>query len=311
VDASQWPTLDPELAPILASLPEMTGAMDDVEPARRAMEEFMPKGPVPHEDELDITDARPLNCPPIRIYRPRRASGRCPGLLYLHGGGFCLGSVELEHGGAVQLAHALGAVVVSVEYRLAPEHPYPAALDDCYAALIYLAQLDTVDPARIGVHGQSAGGGLAAAVALLARDRGGPKLVVQSLGIPELDDRLETPSMQAFVNTPMWSRQQAIASWQHYLGGAEADGYAAPARTVDLTGLPPTYLTTMELDPLRDEGITYAMRLLAAGVSVELHSYPGTFHGSALVTSAKVSKRVSADLVAALAARLAPPRPDA
>jgi acetyl esterase len=304
VDASQWPTLDSELAGIVAVLPDMTGAMDDVVAARQAMVDFMPKGPVPHEDDLDITDVTLRDGVRVRVYRPSGATGYSPGLLYLHGGGFCLGSVELEHGGAVQLAHALRAVVVSVDYRLAPEHPYPAGLDDCYRALLFLADLDIVDKARIGVHGASAGGGLAAAVALLARDRGGPRLVVQSLGMPELDDRLETPSMKAFLDTPLWSRPQAEASWRHYLGGAEPDGYAAPARMADLSGLPPAYVTTMELDPLRDEGITYAMRLLAAGVSVELHSYPGTFHGSALATSAAVSKRQSADLIAALAAKL-------
>jgi acetyl esterase/lipase len=205
----------------------------------------------------------------------------------------------------VQLCHALQAVVVSVDYRLAPEHPYPAGLEDCYAGLLHLAGLDGVDTTRLIVHGQSAGGGLAAGVALLARDRGGPALRLQSLGIPELDDRLETASMQAFVGTPMWSRPQAVMSWQLYLAGAPADGYAAPARTADLRGLPPAYLTTMELDPLRDEGIQYALRLLAAGVSVELHSYPGTFHGSALVQDAAVSQRISADLVRALAHSLA------
>jgi acetyl esterase/lipase len=306
VDPSLWPTLDPELAPLLAALPETSGALSDVEAARRAMADFMPTGPVPHEDELDITDVQPAGCPAVRIYRPAGVTGRLPGLLYIHGGGFCLGSVELEHGGAVQLAHALRAVVVSVEYRLAPEHPYPAGLDDCYAALRFLAQLDVVDPNRLGVHGQSAGGGLAAAVALMARDRRGPALVVQSLGMPELDDRLETPSMKEFRHTPMWSLPQAEASWRLYLGDARPDEYAAPARARDLTGLPPAHITTMELDPLRDEGIIYGMRLLAAGVSVELHNYPGTFHGSAMASSAAVSKRMSVDLVTALATRLAP-----
>ena len=111
--------------------------------------------------------------------------------------------------------------------------------------------------------------------------------------------------MRAFTGTPLWSRPQAMKSWEHYLGGRPADGYAAPARMEDLSGLPPAYVTTMELDPLRDEGITYAMRLLAAGVSVELHSYPGTFHGSSLVTDAGVSKRMSADLLGALRRALA------
>ena len=186
--------------------------------------------------------------------------------------------------------------MVSVEYRLAPEHPYPAGLDDCVTGLAYLGTL--VD--RIAVHGQSAGGGLAAATVLRARDAGGSKVVFQSLGMPELDDRLETPSMQQFTATPLWSRPQAVKSWEYYLGGKPADGYAAPARNLDLSGLPPAHVTVMELDPLRDEGIAYAAAMLAAGVSVELHAYPGTFHGSSLVTEAAVSKRMSEDLLGAL-----------
>ena len=150
--------------------------------------------------------------------------------------------------------------------------------------------------------GSSAGGGLAAAVALLARDRGGPKLCFQLLGMPELDDRLETASMQAFDDTPLWNRPNAEISWRYYLGGTPADAapYAAPARVKDLAGLPPAYVSTMEFDPLRDEGIHYALRLLEHGVSVELHQYPGTFHGSNLVTSAQVSKRSSAEMYDAL-----------
>jgi acetyl esterase/lipase len=186
--------------------------------------------------------------------------------------------------------------VVSVDYRLAPEHPYPAGLDDCMRGLRYLAGL----AGPLAVHGQSAGGGLGAATVLRARDEGGPAIAFQSLGIPELDDRLETPSMQAFTSTPLWARPQAIRSWEYYLGGQPADGYAAPARNEDLSGLPPAHVTVMELDPLRDEGIAYAQRMLQAGVSVELHAYPGTFHGSALVTEAAVSKRQAADLVGAL-----------
>lgn len=297
MDASQFPTLDPELAPILEFLPDMTQSLEDLSGARAMLASFLPPGAAPGEELLDITD---LADPPVRVYRPQDAVGDLPGLLYLHGGGFCLGDVAMEHPLCVQLALELRCVVVSVEYRLAPEHPYPAGLDDCYAALVHLAGMEGVDATRVAVHGQSAGGGLAAATVLKARDLGGPAVCFQSLGIPELDDRLETPSMRAFVGTPLWSRPQAVRSWEYYLGGRTADAYAAPARAEDLRGLPPTYLTTMELDPLRDEGLTYAMRLLQAGVSVELHSFPGTFHGAQVVRGAAVVDRMEAELLTAL-----------
>ena len=293
MDAANFPTLDPELAPVLELLPDMTRGMDDIEAARAMIGALIPSGPVAGEELLDITDVEHDGVR-LRVYRPRKSTDN--GVLYLHGGGFCLGDVDTEHGGAVQIANGCDAVVVSVDYRLAPEHPYPAGLDDCYAGLVYLSQLAT----RIAVHGQSAGGGLAAAVALRARDRNGPAIAYQSLGMPELDDRLETPSMQAFVGTPLWSRPQAIKSWEYYLAGRPADSYAAPARATDLAGLPPAHVTVMELDPLRDEGIAYATRLLQAGVSVELHAYPGTFHGSSLVVDAAVSKRQAEDMLGAL-----------
>jgi acetyl esterase len=212
----------------------------------------------------------------------------------------------MEHSNAVRLANDLGAVVVSVEYRLAPENPYPAAIEDCDAALCWVHEQASelgVDPTRVAVVGSSAGGGLAAGLNLLARDRGGPPICFQFLGIPEIDDRLDTPSMQQFVDTPMWTRASAEQSWRRYLGdlyGGDVPAYAAPARATDLSGLPPTYVSTMEYDPLRDEGIIYALRLLQAGVSVELHSFPGTFHGSAAVTSAAVTQRQFAEMALAL-----------
>jgi len=293
VDVSKFPTLDPELAPVLELLPDMTGAMEDLAGARAAIAAMIPGGPVAGEELLDISDVQHEGVR-LRVYRPRTGTTR--GVLYLHGGGFCLGDIDTEHGGAVQVANEVDAVVVSVDYRLAPEHPYPAGLDDCYAGLVYLSGLVE----RLAVHGQSAGGGLAAATVLRARDLAGPAIAFQSLGIPELDDRLETPSMRAFVDTPLWSRPQAVRSWEYYLGGKPADAYAAPARAEDLSGLPPAHVTVMELDPLRDEGIDYATRMLQAGVSVELHAYPGTFHGSALVVDAAVSKRMAEDMLGAL-----------
>jgi acetyl esterase/lipase len=209
-----------------------------------------------------------------------------------------------------RVAGEIGAVVVATSYRLAPENPFPAGVEDCYASLCWTAANAEelgIDPDRLAIAGQSAGGGLAAACALMARDRGGPKLCFQLLEIPELDDRLETPSMLAFDDTPLWNRPNAVWSWKHYLGPdhkGEVSPYAAPSREQDLSGLPPAYVSTMEFDPLRDEGILYALGMLQAGVSVELHSLPGTFHGAALFPNARTSKRNSQEVVDALDRRL-------
>src|ERR1700712_2748906 len=138
MDADAFPTLDPELRGIVELLPETSGAFDDIPAAREMFETWLPTGPVPGEEKVEITD-EVVNGVPIRIYRPLGAEGKLPGILYLHGGGFCIGSIETEHGGAVDLANAVQAVVVNVDYRLAPEHPYPAGLEDCYLGLKRLA----------------------------------------------------------------------------------------------------------------------------------------------------------------------------
>ena len=297
--------IDPELAPLVDLLPSDLGLEDPV--AARAGFEAMLEGldrEVPPELGLSIEDRLVPGWEddpevPVRIYRPKEAaSGPVPGILMIHGGGFVVGNIETEHlGGAMMAAH-VGALVVSVEYRLAPEHAYPSALHDCYSALRFLHDEATalgVDRERIALVGASAGGGLSAATALFARDRFGPPVCFQMLHIPELDDRLETPSMQKFVDSPVWNRPLAEKSWRYYLGDLfgsdDVPAYAAPSRATDLSGLPPAYVSTAENDPLRDEGILYALRLLQAGVSVELHQFPGTFHGSAMVITAEVSRR--------------------
>ena len=300
---------DPELAPLAELIP--VSDLTDVAESRRWLEELI----APMNDGVDTTGVvihdreipGPDGLVPVRIYAPAHAGpeGRRPALLDIHGGGFVVGSIAMEHGMAVQVARDLGAVVVAVEYRLAPEHPFPAGLEDCYAALCWMRDCAPelgIDTGRIGVGGQSAGGGLTAATVLLARDRNGPAVCFQFLGIPELDHRLETTSMRTFVDTPMWHRANAEQSWRYYLGpeGGAVSPYASPAIAPDLRGLPPAYVTTMEFDPLRDEGITYALRLMEAGVSVELHTFPGTFHGSAAVTGAAVSRRAHQELFVAL-----------
>ncbi|HEX4219205.1 MAG TPA: alpha/beta hydrolase [Acidimicrobiales bacterium] len=295
--------IDPELAAVIPAIPAFEFA--DVEAARVGLEELSAQASqhvdttgVAFEDRL--VPAVGGHDIPVRLYTPRDRSERVPGVLYIHGGGFAVGSVESEHAGAVLLARSVDTAVVSVDYRLAPEHPFPAGLDDCYDTLTWMRDSADdlgLDTDRLAVFGNSAGGGLAAAVALATRDRGGPSLCFQYLGIPELDDRLETVSMRTFVDTPMWNRPNAEMSWQFYLGDdrSEVSPYAAPARATDLSGLPPTFISTMEFDPLRDEGLIYGLRLLQAGVTVELHQYPGTFHGSALVFTAATSVRQSAE----------------
>jgi acetyl esterase len=295
--------IDPELAVVLDLLPVIDTS--DLVAARAAFDTMLAEMPVdiPGIETLSIEDrfVPGWEGEPdvgVRIYRPLGATAPVPGILYIHGGGFIIGNVRTEHAGAAAIAIDLGAVVVSVEYRLAPEHPFPAPVHDCYSALSFLAASAGelgVDLDRLVITGASAGGGLAAGTALMARDRGGPRLCFQMLHIPELDDRLETPSMRAFTDTPLWNRPLAEESWKHYLGegvtGDDVSPYAAPSRAGDLSGLPPTYISTAEMDPLRDEGILYGLRLLQAGVSVELHQFPGTFHGSSLVATAAVSRR--------------------
>jgi acetyl esterase/lipase len=308
--------IDPELASVLDFMPVID--LDDPVEARRAFEKLLVsmRKPLPEADLLDIEDRMIPGWEgdpdvSVRVYRPKTATSEpatmLPGILLIHGGGFVVGSVEAEHVGAVLMAVEIGAVLVSVDYRLAPEHPYPAGLHDCYAALSYLhaeAGALGVDTERIALLGASAGGGLSAATALLARDRGGPPVCFQMLHIPELDDRLDTPSMRQFVEAPLWNQPLAVKSWQFYLGDmAGTDDvpiYAAPARATDLRGLPPAYISTAENDPLRDEGIAYALALLRAGVSVELHQFPGTFHGSALVARAAVSQRAAKEATVVL-----------
>lgn len=305
--------IDPEIAPWIALLAEVP--ITDVARARTLARELTPAGPTREPaiplaiTEQSVPGPEGADDVRVRIYRPRTGAARHPAVVYLHGGGFVLGDLDMAHGEALRIAE-LGATVVSVDYRLAPEHPYPAAIEDSFAALVWTAAQPDVDPTRVAVAGGSAGGGLAAGLALLARDRGGPALCFQMLSVPKVDDRLDTESMRTFTDTPVWNSSKVALTWRYYLGDlsehrtADVPIYAAPARAADLSGLPPAFVSTCEFDPLRDEGLAYAQRLVQAGVPTELHLYPGTFHGSKLVESAQVTQQMFLDDKRAFVRRL-------
>ena len=220
----------------------------------------------------------------VRVHRPSGPSGpsaTLPALLWIHGGGYVTGSAAMNDRAVRRMAAYLGALAVSVEYRLAPEHPYPAALDDCYAALQWLAARNDVDRRRILVVGKSAGGGLAAAVSLRCVDAGLVDLAGQVLIYPMLDDR--TVQRSTATAARGWTPQDNWFGWHSYLGrepGADAvSAYSAPARRDDLSGLPPTWIGVGTADLFHDESVDYANRLRAAGVPTQLDVVPGGYHG--------------------------------
>lgn len=254
---------------------------------------------------------------PVRVYRRRHDGVQAPvaargAIVSIHGGAFVAGSHDDMRAADEALADHLDCVVVAVEYRLAPEHRYPAPADDCYAALCWVAANATelgIDPDAIIVYGGSAGGALAASVALRARDEAGPRLRAQVLMIPVIHDRLDTPSTLQMAENPGFSGHGARGMWALYLGDIDRQSthlYAAPGRAADLAGLPPAYIRVHGRDPLRDEGIEYASRLMAAGVEVELHCMPGMFHG-APSRDPRVDARANRELLEVFAAFLAGP----
>lgn len=236
----------------------------------------------------------------VRVHRPVGLSGPLPCLYSIHGGGYILGSYDMDDAKFDRWCQLFGIVGVSVEYRLAPETPFPGPLDDCYAGLVWTLEHAAeigVDPARIGITGGSAGGGLCAALALMARDRGEVDVQFQLLDCPMIDDRQETVSSQT-DDLLVWSRASNAFGWSSYLGelaGGDVPPYAAAARAQDLGGLPEAYVCVGGADGFRDEDITYAMRLYGAGVPTELHVYPGAPHGVGLFEGTEIAKRYNAD----------------
>jgi acetyl esterase/lipase len=289
--------LDPDIAKAVTALP--FESLDDEQVA-------MIRSIVPPRIESPDVETQDVTLPGeptvlVRVHRPKGATGSLPCVYSIHGGGYVVGSYNMDDALFGQLCPALGLIGVSVEYRLAPETPYPGPLDDCYRGLSWAydnaAELG-IDRSRLGIRGISAGGGLAAGLALLARDRGEIPLAFQLLDCPMLDDRQRTFSSQQ-SGLAVWSRESNTYGWRSYLGnlyGTDDIPYtAAPARAEDLTGLPPAFVSVGTVDGFLDEDVDYALRLNHAGIPTELHLYPGACHGYQMAVDSEIARQSARD----------------
>ncbi|MEW9052298.1 MAG: alpha/beta hydrolase [Neobacillus sp.] len=302
--------VNPEILPALEMFPELDLRPEYLPAIREGMAQM--RQPLNVDESISITDevivgpdANPLS---LRIYRPKLNNETLPVLLWIHGGGYVVGSVEDNDDLCMKFVKEACCVVVSVDYRLAPENPYPAPVEDCYSALKWIADHAAslnIDSNRIGVAGASAGGGLTAAVTLLARDRQYPSLCFQMPLYPMIDDRNNTPSANEIKEGLVWNQKTNEAGWRMYLGALygtdDIPSYAAPARAEDFSNLPYTYTCVGQLDPFRSETLTYVSKLAEAGVDVEFHLYPGAYHGfEAINPTADVSVRALTEYIQAV-----------
>jgi acetyl esterase/lipase len=297
--------LDPEIAEALKSMPLMDGFQFEALPAMRQQRNSLLAN-VQLSDRVerrDYTVPGPAGSPDvaIRVHRPVAANGQLPCVYFMHGGGYVFGTHLMDDLRFDRWCPELNCVGVSVEYRLAPETPYPGPLEDCYAGLKWVFEnsgMLGIDRARLGIGGASAGGGLAAGLALLARDRAEVPLAFQLLIYPMIDDRMTTASSSWEV--PIWTPRSNDAGWRAYLGpafGGDVPAYAAASRAANLAGLPPAFIPVGALDGFLDEDVDYAMRLNRAGVSTELHVYPGGPHGfDGLLPGTQLARRARKDM---------------
>ena len=308
--------IDPELLPLIEAFSPMELSADTLAAFRNMIvpqPELSEAGRDVEVSYRSIPGA--VGDPPVRValYRPPATNGSA--IVHIHGGGYVGGSPEMTQARQLEMAAALHCLVVSVDYRLAPETPHPGPVEDCYAALAWMARSTSelgIDTTRIAIKGESAGGGLAAALALLARDRGEFRPVLQHLTYPMLDDRTATTRAAArFAGEFLWTAPHNRFGWTALLGrapgGDDVSPYAAPARAEDFAGLAPAYIMTGALDLFAEESLDYARRLLAAGVPCELHVYPGGFHGFDLVPTAQIAIAARASGLAALTRALTAP----
>ncbi len=299
--------VDPELLPALETLPAVEINADTLAGARSHLE-----GLVAQLAELPIRPVEKIIHGidgPVEVfwYDPSPGANDRPAILEIHGGGMVMCSARQMAHRPSALAEALGVPVASVEYRLAPETAFPGPQEDCYAALVWLANNAVelgIDPNRIGVTGESAGGGLAAAVAQMARDRGGPNLAAQILVQPMLDHRVggeADPWRNRHTGEFVWTRRSNQFGWESLRGRYSANdaqkGWFSPSLADDLAALPPTWIGVGSLDLFFDEDLDYARRLVDAGVPVELHAYPGAFHAFTMASGSRLAKIFNRDML--------------
>ena len=302
--------VDPELLAMLDGFPPMTLSAGSLPLIRQALPAMLAAQPAPDYpascSEVHIPSGegeRTIRC---LLVRPVAAVSEAPAVLHFHGGGHVLGVPEMNRGQLMRWAAELGCVALSVDYRLAPETPFPGPMDDAWAALRWLHEQAGplgIDPARIAVSGESAGGAMAACLALMARDRGEFGIAFQHLEAPRLEDRLAAPDDDNPCNPCtgefVWTRANSAFCRAAYLGSNESP-YGSAARATDLSGLPPTYIAVGSLDLFVDECLAYTARLTRAGVPVELIVYPGAFHGFKMASAASVAQRAERDNIVAL-----------
>ena len=300
---SLWDRIDAESKPALnmlwEAIPRGLNSIPDIVARRAAYSAFRaaaPKADYPHLNVTGHTFQGPGDDLGLRLYRPLAADNEAPGLIYIHGGGMIMGNLESQDEVLKICASELGMPIASLDYRKAPEHPYPAAPEDCYAGICWVFEHATdlgMDSHNMGLMGVSAGGGLALAAALMLRDRQGPSLKYLVPLCPMIDDRHHTESSKTVLDIGVWDREASIEAWNWYLGNSAPDAYAAPARAEDLSGLPPTYIDVGDLDLFRDEDMLIAQRLSAAGVPVEFHLWTGAYHASELFApKARLSQQI-------------------
>lgn len=280
-------TMHPDMRVLLEARAAAGGKGDEVDGARRFWTAYTNALAEPHPDDMAVHDSAAPGADgdvPLRVYRPAGGDGARPCILYLHGGGFMLGDLDSSDSIAWGFAQGTGAVVVSVDYRLTPEHPYPAAFDDTYAVLSHVAENPVefgIDPGRIALAGDSAGGNLAAAACLAARDRGGPAIAAQALIYPATGLDQSHPSYVEHADSPGLTAEGTKKYRDLYLPDDRDtnDPYARPVMAADHSGLPPAWVHSAEIDPIRDDGRVYAAKLAMAGNWVTYREARGMIHG--------------------------------